>query len=70
MAGLQRVLCVLNSRDSWYSEYTSGCQCTKSFIASLILICQSFTGYIGRVTKYLGFQTCQSSEYVLETTLE
>ena len=40
------VLCKLCSRDSRYSEYVSGSQCTKILNVSGILIYLIFTGYI------------------------
>ena len=51
MAGLQRVLCKMYSRDSRYSEYAADSQYNKIFSVSGIgiLICQSFTGYIDRL---------------------
>ena len=39
MAGLQRVLRKLYSRDSRFSEYASGSQYTKNLNVSGILIC-------------------------------
>ena len=46
-----RFLCKLYSRDSRYSEYASGSQYTKMLNISGILIWQSFTGYIDRVSN-------------------
>ena len=58
MPGLQRVLCkstvrVLCSRDSLYSEYTSGFQYNKILKVSRVLVCNSFTGYIDRIFDVL-----------------
>ena len=39
----------LDSRDTRYSEYASGSQCTNILNGSGILICYSFSGYIDRV---------------------
>ena len=45
MARLQRILCKLYSRDSWYSGYALGPQYTKNLYVSGTLICQSFTEF-------------------------
>ena len=49
MAGLQKILCKLYSRDSLYYEYALGSQYSKILNISRMLIYQSLTWYIDKI---------------------